>query len=117
MAEGRKMTEEQVEKVAQGHVFTGQDAQKIGLVDELGGLDVAVAKAAQLAKLPNHRTSAYPKEPNVLEQMLEQTKPNNYLSQQLRASLGNYYEPFTLLKTIDQQSAIQARLPFYPNIH
>ena len=49
--------------------------------------------------------------------MMEQTNPNNYLSQQLRASLGDYYEPFTLLKTIDQQSAIQARLPFYPNIH
>ena len=49
--------------------------------------------------------------------MVEQTNPNNYLSQQLRANLGDYYEPFTLLKTIDQQSAIQARLPFYPNIH
>ena len=117
VAEGRKMTEEQVEKVAQGHVFTGQDAQKIGLVDQLGGLDVAVAKAAQLAKLPNYRKCAYPKEPNFLEQMMEQTNPNNYLSQQLRANLGDYYEPFTLLKTIDQQSAIQARLPFYPNIH
>jgi len=117
VAEGRKMTEEQVEKVAQGHVFTGQDAQKIGLVDQLGGLDVAVAKAAQLAKLPNYRTCAYPKEPNFLEQMVEQTNPNNYLSQQLRVNLGDYYEPFTLLKTIDQQSAIQARLPFYPNIH
>lgn len=117
VSEGRKMSEEQVEKIAQGHVFTGQDAQEIGLVDQLGGLNVAIAKAAQLAKLPNHRTCVYPKEPNFMEQVLEQTKPNSYLNQQLRVNLGDYYEPFTLLKTINQQSAIQARLPFYPNIH
>lgn len=117
VAEGRKMTDNQVEKIAQGHVFTGQDAQKIGLVDQLGGLDVAVAKAAQLAKLPNYRTSAYPEADDVLDQILKQVKPDTYLSEELRANLGDYYEPFTLLKTINQQSAIQARLPFYPNIH
>lgn len=117
VAEGRKMTDNQVEKIAQGHVFTGQDAQKIGLVDQLAGLDVAVAKAAQLAKLPNYRTSAYPEADDVLDQILKQVKPDTYLSDELRANLGDYYEPFTLLKTINQQSAIQARLPFYPNIH
>lgn len=117
VAEGRKMSDNQVEKIAQGHVFTGQDAQKIGLVDQLGGLDVAVAKAAQLAKLPNYRTSAYPEADDVLDQILKQVKPDTYLSDELRANLGDYYEPFTLLKTINQQSAIQARLPFYPNIH
>lgn len=117
VAEGRKMTDNQVEKIAQGHVFTGQDAQKIGLVDQLGGLNVAVAKAAQLAKLPNYRTSAYPEADDVLDQILKQVKPDTYLSDELRANLGDYYEPFTLLKTINQQNAIQARLPFYPNIH
>ena len=117
VAEGRKMTDEQVEKIAQGHVFTGQDAQKIGLVDQLGGLDVAVVKAAQLAKLPNHVTHAYPKEPDFFEQLLDQSKSDNYLSEQLRANLGDYYGPFSLLKTLNHQSAIQARLPYYPNIH
>lgn len=117
VAEGRKMTDEQVEKIAQGHVFTGQDAQKIGLVDQLGGLDVAVVKAAQLAKLPNHVTHAYPKEPGFFEHLLDQSKSDNYLSEQLRANLGDYYGPFSLLKTLNHQSAIQARLPYYPNIH
>ena len=111
------MTDEQVEKVAQGHVFTGQDAQKIGLVDQLGGLNDAIVKAAQLAKINNYTASSYPKKANLLEQILEQSKPNNYLNSQLRTNLGDYYEPFTLLKTLDYQSAIQARLPFYPNIH
>ena len=117
VAEGRNMTDEQVEKIAQGHVFTGQDAQKIGLVDQLGGLNDAIIKAAQLAKINNYTASSYPKKANLLEQILEQSKPNNYLNSQLRTNLGDYYEPFTLLKTLDHQSAIQARLPFYPNIH
>ena len=117
VAEGRNMTDEQVEKVAQGHVFTGQDAQKIGLVDQLGGLNDAIVKAAQLAKINNYTASSYPKKANLLEQILEQSKPNNYLNSQLRTNLGDYYEPFTFLKTLDHQSAIQARLPFYPNIH
>ena len=117
VAEGRNMTDEQVEKIAQGHVFTGQDAQKIGLVDQLGGLNDAIVKAAQLAKINNYTVSSYPKKANLLEQILEQSKPNNYLNSQLRTNLGEYYEPFTLLKTLDHQSAIQARLPFYPNIH
>ena len=117
VAEGRNMTDEQVEKIAQGHVFTGQDAKKIGLVDQLGGLNDAIVKAAQLAKINNYTASSYPKKANLLEQILEQSKPNNYLNSQLRTNLGDYYEPFTLLKTLDYQSAIQARLPFYPNIH
>ena len=117
VAEGRNMTDEQVEKIAQGHVFTGQDAKKIGLVDQLGGLNDAIVKAAQLAKINNYTVSSYPKKTNLLEQILEQSKPNNYLNSQLRTNLGDYYEPFTLLKTLDYQSAIQARLPFYPNIH
>lgn len=117
VAEGRNMTDEQVEKIAQGHVFTGQDAKKIGLVDQLGGLNDAIVKAAQLAKINNYTASSYPQKANLLEQILEQSKPNNYLNSQLRTNLGDYYEPFTLLKTLDHQSAIQARLPFYPNIH
>lgn len=117
VAEGRKMTDSQVEKIAQGHVYTGQDAQKIGLVDQLGGLDTAIAKAVQLAKLTGYSTCVYPEEPGFLEQLLEQTKPDNYLSEQLRANLGDYYEPFSLLKTLNHQSAIQARLPYFPNIH
>ena len=60
VAQGRKMKTEDVEKIAQGRVWIGQDALRIKLVDELGGLDKAVAKAAQLAKLKEYHTSAYP---------------------------------------------------------
>ena len=53
----------------------------------------------------------------MFEQIIQESTPNNYLDEQLRANLGDLYEPFTLLKTLNHQSAIQARLPYYPNIH
>ena len=117
VAEGRKKTDNQIEKIAQGHVYSGQDAMKIGLVDQLGGLDVAITKAAQLAKLSNHSIASYPAPKSIFEQIIQESTPNNYLDEQLRANLGDLYEPFTLLKTLNHQSAIQARLPYYPNIH
>ena len=117
VAEGRKKTDDQIEKIAQGHVYSGQDAMKIGLVDQLGGLDVAITKAAQLAKLSNHSIASYPAQKSMFEQIIQESTPNNYLDEQLRANLGDLYEPFTLLKTLNHQSAIQARLPYYPNIH
>ena len=56
VADGRRLTIDQVEEIAQGHVWLGSDALKIHLVDQLGGLNEAVAKAAQLAKLSNYST-------------------------------------------------------------
>ena len=111
------MTDVQVERIAQGHVFSGQDAQKIGLVDQLGGLEVAIAKALKLAKISDHSLHINPEQPSLMDQLLQESKPKNYLSEQLRANLGDYYEPFALLKTLNHQSAIQARIPYFPNIH
>lgn len=116
VAQGRKMKVEDVEKIAQGRVWLGQDALKIKLVDELGGLDKAVAKAAQLAKLKEYHTSAYPGKADWLDQLLNKTSGGSYINAQIRQSLGEYYEPFMLLKNINNQSAIQARVPFMMNI-
>ena len=117
VAQGRKMTIQQVENLAQGHVYTGEDALKIKLVDQLGGLDVAVAKAAQLAQINDYCTQSYPKPTSWFEQIMEMEPTGNYLDEQLRAGLGNLYEPFSFLRTLNQQSAIQARLPYYININ
>lgn len=117
VADGRKMTVEQVEEIAQGHVFIGQDALKIKLVDELGGLDKAVAKAASLAKLKEYHTADYPAQKDLFAQLMENASMGSYLDEQLRLTLGDYYEPFIMLKTMNNQAAIQARLPFFLNIH
>ena len=117
VAQGRKMSVNDVEKIAQGRVWLGQDALKIKLVDELGGLDRAVAKAAELAKLQEYHTSPYPGKSSWLDQLLNQASGGSYVNAQMRQALGEYYQPFMLLKTIDSQSAIQARVPFMMNIN
>lgn len=116
VADGRKMSINQVEEIAQGHVFLGQDALKIKLVDELGGLEKAIAKAAKLAKIDKYHTSNYPGGDDWVEQLFKMTGGGNYLDEQMRNALGDYYEPFTLLKTMNQQNMVQARIPFYLNI-
>ncbi len=113
VADGRRLTTDQVEAIAQGHVWLGQDALKVKLVDQLGGLDEAVAKAAALAKVEEYHTASYPAPADWTEQLFNEIQPKNYLDEQLRLTLGDYYEPFMLIKNINQQSAIQARVPYY----
>lgn len=119
VTDGRRLKVDQVEQVAQGHVWLGQDALRIGLVDQLGGVDVALRKAAQLAKLTQWHSTAYPALPDYLSQLLELpgAARGNYLDEQMRQSLGAYYEPFALIRDLQAQNPIQARLPFEPNIH
>jgi protease-4 len=97
-------------------VFLGQDALKIKLVDELGGLDKAVAKAAQLAKVNEYYTASYPASPDIIEQLLSATKGGTYLDDQARLALGEFYEPVMLLKRVNRMDMVQARLPFFLNI-
>lgn len=119
VADGRRLKVGQVEQVAQGHVWLGQDALRVGLVDQLGGVEVALRKAAQLAKLTQWHSTAYPVLPDYLSQLLELpgAARGNYLDEQMRQSLGAYYEPFALIRDLQAQNPIQARLPFEPNIH
>lgn len=117
VAQGRKLTMQQVETIAQGHVYTGEDALKIKLVDELGGLDKAVLKAVQLAKIKDYYTKNYPTPVNWLDQIFGDYVQDNYLSEQLHSSLGMLYQPFSILRTLNQQSAIQARIPYFININ
>lgn len=116
VAAGRHMSVDAVEKVAQGHVWVGQDALKIKLVDQLGGLDDAVAKAAKLAKLDEYYTASYPGKADWLDQFTSAMSSGSYIDNQMRATMGEYYSTFMLLKDINKQSAIQARIPYMVNI-
>ena len=113
VAEGRKMSVDEVEKIAQGHVWLGQDALKIKLVDALGGLDDAIKKAAELAKIEEYHSVAYPEAEGWETQLLNKFNDNNYIEAQARLVLGECYEPFMLLRTMNKQNAIQERIPFY----
>ena len=117
VADGRKQSVEQIEEIAQGRVWLGNDALKIKLVDEIGGLDKAIEKAAQLAKLDKYHASNYPEETSWWEDLMSSMdSKGSYLDTQLREALGEYYEPLMFVKNINRQNAIQARLPYYVNI-
>lgn len=118
VADGRKMTVDQVEQIAQGHVFTGEDALKIKLVDELGGLNKAVAKAAALAKTKSYYTQGYPAPLEFFDQLLQESTDNgSYLDGKLKTSLGTLYEPMKMVNNITTMDRIQARMPWWLNIN
>lgn len=118
VADGRKMKVDDVEKIAQGRVWLATDALKLKLVDKLGTLEDAVAKAAELAKVSEYHTSDYPAAASFMDQLLNKAQggTGSALDEHLRTVLGAYYEPFFMVRTIKEQSPIQARIPYMLNI-
>ena len=115
-AEGRHMTKEAIGKIAEGRVWTGETAKKLGLVDELGGIDKALDIAVKKANLNGYTVVSYPEKKDFLSTLLD-TKPTNYVESQLmKSKLGDYYKDFSLLKNLSERSMIQARVPFELNI-
>ena len=118
VADGRKMSVDDVEKIAQGHVWLGTDAKSIKLIDGFGGIDDAIAKAAQLAKVSDYHAEEYPEAKDWMDQILDKATGcrNTYLQEQLRLTLGEYYTPFMWLRNIQEREPVQATLPFIMNI-
>lgn len=112
VADGRKMSVSQVEEIAQGRVWLGTDAKNVNLIDAFGGVYDAIAKAAQLAKINKYATAAYPAPPSWIEQLIPAVSGDNYLDEQLKQTLGEYYEPMMFIKNINKHNAIQARIPY-----
>lgn len=112
VAEGRKKSVAQIHEVAQGRVWLAPDALKVGLVDEIGSLDVAVKKAAQLAKLQEYHTKNYPEPAPWYAKLMEQAEGKNYLDEELKTLLGDQYVQWTYLKTINKRNRIQAVMPY-----
>ena len=116
VAEGRGMKPAQVDSIAQGRVWLATDAQKIKLVDQLGSLDDAVKKAAELAKVGEYHTQAYPGKGNWLDAFMPQTdKKGSYLDSKLQAELkallGDLYEPLMEIRqSVKSGRTLQARI-------
>ena len=118
VAEGRKMSTEQVEKIAQGRVWLGTDAKDIKLIDGFGGLNDAIDKAAELAHLSSYQAAEYPAMAGWMEQLLDMAGGNKgtYLDEQLRLALGDLYQPFIMIRNMKEKEPIQAALPYVLNI-
>lgn len=118
VADGRKLPVEQVEQIAQGRVWLGTDAKSIKLVDGLGNLNDAIAKAAQLAKISDYGTQEYPASADWMDQLLDRVSgtSGSYLDEQLRLTLGDLYKPFMTIRNMKEKEHVQATLPFMLNI-
>lgn len=115
VADGRKMTPEQVDKIAQGRVWTGNQTLKIKLVDKLGTLNDAVAEAAKRAKLQDYAICTFPAKTPWFEQLMNETTQRDYLEEKLQSALGVYYEPLRFVSTYDKHNVLQARMFYVPN--
>lgn len=115
-SEGRGIAREELDKIAQGRVWTGSTAKELGLVDELGGLDRALEIACRKAGIDAYTVVSYPAKQTFLE-MLMSTNLGSYLkSRFLSGKAGELYRQFSILENFDKRDRIQARLPFELNI-
>ena len=113
VAEGRDMTRDQVNEIAQGRVWTGKQAKENGLVDELGSLTEAIETAAELAELESYRVTEYPKVKNQFEQLIEKyIQPKEAKAAILKEELGELYPYYHELQSIIKTKGPQARMPF-----
>lgn len=115
-ADGRGMSVEAIEKIAEGRVWTGEAAKELGLVDELGGLDKALEIAAQKANVEAYSVISYPSKSSIFDSILENGK-KDYINGQLAETFGEYYHFMKSIQNLKEADRIQARLPFDLQIH
>lgn len=114
-SDGRGIAKDSLDLIAQGRVWTGNQALKIGLVDALGGIDAAIKEAAQLAALQDYKLNSYPLKTSFFEDLLANQK-EEMTARAMKEYLGSDYQSFKLIKEIKEQDFIQARLPYDFNL-
>ncbi len=115
VAGGRGMAQDSVKAIAEGRVWTGEQALGIGLVDKLGTLDDAIKAAAELAEVEKYTVGRYPSPTPWYMNVLDK-QSNGYMEGKMRAALGEYYQAFSLIQRVGKMNPIQARMPFDPNL-
>jgi protease-4 len=116
VAAGRNMTTAEVDSIGQGRVWSGMDAKEIGLVDELGGLDDAIAYAAEQANLEQYRIKAYPKLVDPLEEFIKQLNNDASLESLISNKMGVYGQYLNYWTKMENIDPVQARLPYFIEI-
>ena len=115
-SDGRGISMEELDKIAQGRVWTGSTAKELGLVDELGGLDKALEIAIAKAGVDAYTVMSYPKKEGFLESLMN-TNPGNYIKgRMLNSKMSDMYRQFSIIENFDKIDRIQARVPFELNI-
>ena len=116
VAEGRGMKVEQVHEIAQGRVWSGEDALNNGLVDEIGTLEDAIAEAANRAEVDDYDLSVYPRVKSEFEKIMELFDMETKVERQIKRELGDYADTFSYLKAMKEAEGVQMRVPYHIEI-
>lgn len=112
VADGRKVSTTYVDSIGQGRIWSGTDALALHLVDTLGGIDVAIAKAALLGKTDSYRIKGYPHMKDVFEELIDTFSSKTMMFTRERANLGELYTYFNYIQNSVQMQGVQAIIPF-----
>ena len=110
-ADGRKKTPDQIKVIAEGRVWTGEDALKIGLVDKIGGMDLALKLAVEKAKLKTYMIKDFPVKEDFFTKLMKDFD-TSLETRILKSQLGDDYKLLKKAQELKQLSGIQARMPF-----
>lgn len=111
VADGRGMSKSEVDSIGQGRVWSGVDALKIKLVDELGGIDDAIAYASKKAKLDNYTIESLPKQKDPFEDFFKEMSEETE-TKLMQNQLGKHYQYVQHVKSLLKMKGVQARLPY-----
>jgi len=112
VARTRGLRQSYVDSIGQGRVWAGADAIEIGLVDELGGLDKAIAYAAEKANLTDYSLKDYPKQKDMMEMLLSGSVQEPYTKALLKKKLGKNYTYIETVENMSKLDGVQALMPF-----
>ncbi len=110
-ASGRRMSVDDIKKIAQGRVWSGEEALKIGLIDKFGNLDDAIKMAAAKANVTKYKVTYYPQKKSLLDQLITELS-GDMQNSMIKAKLGKYYQYYEKLNNAIQYQGIQARMPY-----
>ena len=113
VAEGRNLRQSYVDSIGQGRVWAGADAIELGLVDQLGDLEDAIAYAAKQVQISDdYKVTEMPKQKDFFTRLLESMNKTDELDVAMKQKMGVYYNYFQGLENLQKNTGIQARLPF-----
>lgn len=116
-SDGRSMAKDSLALIAEGRVWTGNQALEIGLVDAIGDIDMAIEEAAKLAKIEDYKLRSYPAKEDFFQNLLDAQK-GGIATSVMKEYLGADYATFTTIKELKDSkfNFVQARMPYYVNI-
>ncbi|MDD5506855.1 MAG: S49 family peptidase, partial [Bacteroidales bacterium] len=110
VAEARKIPVEKVDSIAQGRVWSGTDAKRIGLIDQFGGLDDAIKLASEMANITDYKVVSLPKQKDPFQQIMDELMGKD-TETRIQKEIGEFYPYYRIWKEIYAMKGIQARMP------